>query len=53
MLVIPSLPHVTLRPACPKCSARMVLVRITASEQGFELRSFECPKCEHSQDWVF
>jgi hypothetical protein len=34
MLVIPSLTHVTLRQACPKCSALMDLVRITAVERG-------------------
>src|SRR3954451_14336938 len=36
------------RPPCPKCGATMMLARIAADGTGFELRSFECPNCEHT-----
>jgi DNA polymerase III alpha subunit (gram-positive type) len=35
------------RPACPKCHAYMTLARIMPARMGFDLRTFECPKCEH------
>jgi ribosomal protein S27AE len=35
------------RPACPKCSTRMMLARITPARVGFDLRTFECPRCDH------
>jgi hypothetical protein len=34
-------------PACPKCRARMMLARIMPAGVGFNLRTFECPKCDH------
>jgi DNA polymerase III alpha subunit (gram-positive type) len=42
--------HVNLhvqRPACPKCRAHMMLARIMPARMGFDLRTFECPKCDH------
>jgi transposase-like protein len=35
------------RPACPKCHALMMLVRIMPARMGFDFRTFECPQCEH------
>jgi DNA polymerase III alpha subunit (gram-positive type) len=35
------------RPACPKCRAHMMLTRIMPARVGFDLRTFECPKCDH------
>jgi hypothetical protein len=35
------------RPRCPKCQARMMLACIEHGLAGSELRTFECPKCEH------
>jgi transposase-like protein len=35
------------RPACPKCHAHMMLARIMPQSVGFDLRTFECPKCDH------
>jgi len=35
------------RPTCKRCHARMMLARISPDGRGFEVRSFECPKCEH------
>jgi transposase-like protein len=37
------------RPRCPKCQTRMSLARIEPGPAGSDLRTFECPKCEHSQ----
>jgi transposase-like protein len=34
------------RPVCPKCSAHMLLARIMPARLGFNLRTFECPKCD-------
>jgi transposase-like protein len=36
------------RPPCPNCGATMMLARIAPDGPGFELRSFECPNCEHT-----
>ena len=35
------------RPRCPKCHGRMMLARIKPGPNGSDLRTFECPKCEH------
>ena len=35
------------RPHCPKCQTRMSLARISPGPSGYELRIFECSKCEH------
>jgi hypothetical protein len=35
------------RPACPKCRAHTMLARIMPAGAGFNLRTFECPKCDH------
>jgi len=37
----------TERPRCPKCQGRMMLARIEPGPNGSDLRTFECPKCEH------
>jgi hypothetical protein len=36
------------RPGCPKCESRMMLAAIMPGPEGFELRTFECRKCDHS-----
>ena len=36
------------RPRCPKCRGRMMLARIMLGPPGFDLRSFECAKCDHA-----
>jgi transposase len=33
---------------CPRCHTKMKLARITPGIPGFEIRSFECPECEHA-----
>ena len=34
------------RPTCKRCQTRTVLARISPDGPGYEVRSFECPKCE-------
>jgi hypothetical protein len=43
--VIPLLAIQGLR--CPKCRTRMTLARILPGPTGFELRTFDCPGCDH------
>ena len=40
------------RPTCPRCRAQMMLARITPHSVGFDLRMFECPKCEHVHEVI-
>lgn len=35
------------RPSCPKCQTRMSLARISPGPKGFDIRTFECGKCDH------
>jgi hypothetical protein len=35
------------RPACPKCQTRMSLARIMPGPKGYDLRNFECARCDH------
>jgi hypothetical protein len=35
------------RPICKRCGVRTMLVRISPDGLGFEVRSFECPECNH------
>jgi hypothetical protein len=37
------------RPRCPKCQGRMMLARIEPGPNHSDLRTFECPECEHVQ----
>jgi hypothetical protein len=32
---------------CPKCRARMKLARTSPGPTGFELRTFDCSKCDN------
>jgi DNA-directed RNA polymerase subunit M/transcription elongation factor TFIIS len=43
---------IILRPACPKCSTQMHLARIEPEKPGYDLRTFECPRCQHSETVV-
>ena len=40
------------RPACPRCRAHMMLARIMPARIGFDLRIFECPKCDHVHEAI-
>ena len=35
------------RPECPTCTAHMYLARIEPEKPGYDLRTFECPMCQH------
>jgi len=37
------------RPRCPKCQGRMLLAGIGLGPAHSDLRTFQCPKCEHVQ----
>jgi ribosomal protein S27E len=47
----PATPHSDsiLRPPCAKCGTKTRLFGIEAEKPGYELLSFECPKCQHIQ----
>jgi endogenous inhibitor of DNA gyrase (YacG/DUF329 family) len=40
------------RPPCPKCGTTMVLARIAPHTPGYDMRTFECPACDHSESSV-
>jgi DNA polymerase III alpha subunit (gram-positive type) len=35
------------RPVCPKCHIHMMLTRIMPARVGYDMRTFECPQCDH------
>ena len=37
-----------VRPRCPKCDGRMMLANIAPGPKGFDLRSFQCKRCDQS-----
>jgi hypothetical protein len=41
-----------LRPLCPLCQTRTLLARITPGPIGFDIRTFECPACDHAHQTV-
>ena len=40
--------HFIARPDCPKCGTRMWLDRIEPDEPDHDLRTYECPECDHT-----
>jgi hypothetical protein len=40
------------RPPCPKCGTTMVLARMAPHTPGYDMRTFECPACDHSETSV-
>jgi hypothetical protein len=42
-----------MRPPCAKCNTTTMLTRIVPESPGYDRRTFECPKCEHSESMVF
>jgi len=40
------------RPSCSKCQTEMMLSRIMPLRSDFDMRSFECPKCNHAEKVV-
>jgi hypothetical protein len=43
---------IAVRPECPTCTAQMYLARIEPEKPGFDLRTFECPRCQHLETVV-
>jgi DNA-directed RNA polymerase subunit M/transcription elongation factor TFIIS len=41
------LPSVIACPSCPKCGTRMMLILILPERRGYDLHTYECPRCEH------
>jgi hypothetical protein len=37
------------RPRCSHCQTRTMLAGIAPGPAGYELRTFECPKCDRAQ----
>jgi hypothetical protein len=37
------------RPRCPKCRARMLTADLSPGPDGFESRTFECLRCNHTE----
>jgi hypothetical protein len=42
----------TARPLCSKCGTATNLTRLTFDSPGYERRTFECLKCNHSEVYV-
>jgi hypothetical protein len=47
----PATPHSNSikRPTCSKCGTGMLLFGIEPERPGYELHSFECPKCQNTE----
>jgi hypothetical protein len=43
---------INARPDCPLCAAQMYLARIEPEKPGHDLRTFECPRCQHVETAV-
>jgi ribosomal protein S27AE len=43
---------INARPECPICSAQTYLAYIEPDKPGFDLRAFECPRCQHIETVV-
>jgi transposase-like protein len=41
-----------MRPPCPQCGTTMMLARIEPHTPGCDMRTFECPSCNHSESEV-
>jgi hypothetical protein len=50
----PATPHsdAITRPHCAECGTAMLLFGIEAERPGYELHSFECPKCKNIETRV-
>ena len=37
---------------CTKCGAKMVLARVEPAKPGYDLRTFECTKCNNVDQYI-
>ena len=44
--------NAVVRPVCSVCGTPTLLVGIEPEHRGYELRTFECPKCRHFETAV-
>ena len=42
-------PVSVLHPACPECGCYMMLDRVEPDKPEYGKRTFECPRCQHSE----
>ena len=40
------------QPRCPICQTAMIIIRIEPEKPDHDRRSYECPKCDHSESMV-
>lgn len=40
------------RPSCPNCGTEMMISRIEPDKPDHDMRTFECPKCNHDVSLV-
>ena len=43
---------ISARPECPMCAVQMYLARIEPEKPRHDLRTFECPRCQHVETAV-
>ena len=43
--IIDKPPKVFMRPACSTCGSRVLLVRVFPDKPGYDLHTYECPRC--------
>jgi hypothetical protein len=48
----PSDPRRIERLLCPRCGTQMNFSRVEPDEPGFDLRTFQCPKCQYLESFV-
>ena len=44
-----SLDRTNGRPLCPRCRAPLWSIRVPTEQTADDRRTFQCPRCEHSQ----